>query len=321
MNWRIVDVAADGRYLRVDRQSLVVEADGAEIGRLPFSDINAVLVHANHAVYSHEVLRRLSEYEIPLVVCDARHLPVSVLVPLVGHHKQAGRVRDQISISAATKKRLWRTLVRKKVEEQARTLSPFDVDGARGLNRLAATVRAGDPDNTEARAARIYWERLFGPGFRRDRHQDGWNAHLNYGYIVLRSALARAVVAAGLVPALGIQHSNALNAFCLVDDLLEPFRPLVDRLVYGHRETWNDDLSVDARKHLADLITCSVRFKDGETDLFRVMTMVVGSLVAVYEGRAKDLELPKAIELCRQPELPDLRPALERADSCSRRTQ
>jgi CRISPR-associated protein Cas1 len=306
MSWQIIDVVEDGRYLHAARDWLVVEAGREEIGRVPLSDVQSVLVHAGHATYSHGLLLRLSEHDIPLVVCDARHEPVAILMSLTGHHRHAGRSRAQAESALPLRKRIWRDLVRAKIREQARSLATFDSAGRDGLNNLIGLVRSGDPGNVEARAARYYWPRLFGASFRRERAEPGLNAHLNYGYTILRSALARAVTAAGLVPSLGVGHVNARNNFCLADDLLEPFRPLVDRLVHQKREEWAGELTPDARAELAGMMARGVMTEDGETDLYRAMTIVVNSLVNVFEGNRKQLYLPKEIAFMAMSRLPGM---------------
>jgi len=306
MSWRIIDVTQDGRYLHAERDWLVVEEKRVEIDRIPLSDVQSVLVHAGHATYSHGLILRLSARDIPLVVCDHRHEPLAILISLNGHHRHAGRARAQSESKLPLRKRVWRDLVRAKIREQARSLMPFDAIGGEGLQKLIPQVRAGDPLNVEARAARYYWPRLFGKQFLRDRAEPGVNAHLNYGYTILRSALARAVTAAGLVPSLGVGHINARNNFCLVDDLMEPFRPLVDRLVKENSSEWSDCITPDARGVLAGMMACTVMTDDGETDLYRAMTLVVNSLVNLFERGDGKLYLPSEISFVNTPLLPGI---------------
>lgn len=306
MSWRVIDVTQDGRYLHVDRESLVVEENRQEIGRVALSDIQSIMVHARHATYSHGLLLKLSSHDIPLVICDQRHEPVSILISLDSHHLQAGRIRLQTESSLPLRKRIWRDLIRAKITEQSRTLAPFDRVGRDGLKKMVSRVRSGDPDNVEARAARYYWKRVFGKEFHRDRFASGLNAHLNYGYTILRSALARAVVTSGLAPSFGVGHVNMRNNFALVDDLMEPFRPLVDRLVWENQTTWNGDISLEAKTVLAGMMERTIVARDGETDLFRVMVLLVSSLVGIFEGTAEKLDLPRKIEFANLPSLPGL---------------
>lgn len=297
MSWRVIDVAEDGRHLHAQGQWVVVRHDSTEIGRVPLVDLQSILVHAEYATYTHDLLRKLAESNIPLVVCDRTHTPTSILLPLAGHHAQAGRVRAQAAASLPIRKRLWRDIVRAKILEQARTLAPIDDPGAIALRGLAKRIRSGDRENHEGQAARIYWPRLFGRDFRRNRVRGGINAHLNYGYTVLRSALARATVEAGLIPSLGIGHVNARNNLCLVDDLMEPFRPLVDRLVWENRGAWKGEMQHEHRAALVGLIGGYVETEGGATNLFRVMSSLASSLVSVYQGKAGHLNLPKRIEI------------------------
>jgi len=306
MSWRIIDVVEDGRYLHAERDWLVVEEKGHKIGRVPLVDIQSVFVHARHATYSHGLLQRLAKHEIPLVVCDDRHEPVSIMLSLTGHHKHAGRARAQAESKLPTRKRVWRDLVRAKIAEQARSLKSVDPSSSDGLSKMILSVRSGDPDNVEARAARFYWPRLLGSDFRRDRGATGLNAHLNYGYTILRSALARSVIAAGLVPSLGVGHINARNNFCLVDDLVEPFRPLVDRLVWKNRDEWSGEITPEARAELAGMMARSIQTTNGETDLFRTMSLVVYSLVNVFEAAADGIDLPREIAFVTSPLLPGM---------------
>ncbi len=308
MSWRVIDIAESGRYLHAEREWLVVEHQQVEIGRVALSDIQSILVHGLHATYSHSLLLKLAEHNIPLVICDKRHEPLALLTSLNAHHAQGGRTNVQAEASLPLKKRIWRDLVRAKIREQARSLEPVDKAASEGLLKLSTKVRSGDTENMEARAARFYWPVLFGKSFRRDRDADGLNAHLNYGYAILRSALARLVVGAGLSPSLGVGHTNQRNQFCLVDDLMEPFRPLVDRTVYENRIDWaREEMTAEAKAVLAGLLTGTLQTTEGETDLLRVMALAVNSLAQAYEGSISKISLPKDICFVSSPQLPGLR--------------
>ena len=298
MTWRIVDLTQDGRYLHTQGQWVVVKEGQEELGRVPLVDIQSVIAHAEHATYSQDLFRKLAESGIPFVVCDRKHNPVAVLLPLSNHHLHAGRAQAQARASLPMRKRIWRELVKAKITEQSRTLAKFELSGASALKSLCKRVRSGDPDNVEARAARMYWGFLFGSDFRRNRCASDLNVHLNYGYTVLRSALARAIVETGLVPAIGVGHVNARNNFCLVDDLIEPFRPLVDRLVWSHREKWIvEEFAMDHRIALAGIMQGYVQMERSTATLYKAMTVLTVSLAAVFEGNSNELTLPTTIEL------------------------
>lgn len=211
---RIVEVADNHRHLSLYRGFLVVQATSSgwpELGRVPLDDIAAVLAHAHGLSYTNNLLVALAERGVPFVLCGANHQPAGVLWPLDGQHEQARRIQAQMAASQPTHKRLWASVVRAKLLQQAATLAAVGANHA-ALVALAGKVRSGDPDNLEAQGARRYWGLLFGPAFRRDTEATGLNSLLNYGYTVYRSATARAVVAAGLHPAIGLHHSNDGNA-------------------------------------------------------------------------------------------------------------
>ncbi len=170
-------------------------------------------------------------HNVAVLICNARHLPGAILLPIEGNSLHSKTIAQQAQITEPTRKRLWQEIVKAKICEQANVLLNAKVDN-HPLPAYVKMVRSGDPDNYEAQAARIYWQRLFGKTFRRDPDGFGINILLNYGYAVMRAAVARAIVGAGLHPSMGLHHHNQYNAFCLADDLLEPLRPAVDRKVY-----------------------------------------------------------------------------------------
>jgi CRISPR-associated protein Cas1 len=229
---RVIEIAEDGRHLAKARGFLTVSADKAEIGRVPIDDIGAVIASAHGITYSNNLLTALAERCIPLVVCGSNHMPAAFLWTADGHHEQAGRMADQAAASKPLRKRLWSQIVRAKILGQGATLEAVGAPHG-GFYLLSRKVRSGDPDNVEAQAARRYWPLLFGGEFRRDRREPGVNAMLNYAYTVLRAGAARAVMAAGLHPALGLAHRQRGNAFALADDLMEPFRPAAARPPQG----------------------------------------------------------------------------------------
>jgi len=288
---RIVEIAHDGRHLAVDRGFMTVSADGAEIGRVPLDDIGMVIVNAHGITYSNNLVVKLAERGAGMVLCGANHLPVAWLWPVVGHHDQATRLRAQIEASGPLTKRLWQTVVKAKIRQQGAVLDAMGKPGA-GFGLMAARVNSGDPDNMEAQAARRYWPLLFGDDFRRDRDSGGINGLLNYGYTVLRSATARAVCAAGLHPSIGMQHKS--GDMCLVDDLMEPFRPMVDLVVARLVKTGATEVSRDAKKALADVASLDMRTDKGRTPVFLCLERLATSLGKSYESGKSALDLPLA---------------------------
>ncbi len=291
---RIVEIADDARHIFVSRGFLVVkETDNQrqELGQVPLDDIAAVIANAHGLTYTNNILVALAERGIPFVLCADNHLPVAILWPVDGHHQQARRYDAQIEAKKPLKKRLWAEIVRCKLIQQAAVLEAVGVPSA-PLASLVAKVRSGDPDNVEAQGARRYWTLLFGDGFRRDRNSDGLNSLLNYGYTVYRSAVARAIVAAGLHPTCGIYHTNAGNPMRLADDLMEPFRPLVDLHVFQLDKRGESDINPDTKRTLVRSLYDDMQGPSGATPVTVCMQKLATSLAQVFTGERDDLVLP-----------------------------
>ncbi len=288
---RVVEIAGDGRHLSLTRGFLRVSEDGTELGRIPLDDIAAVIANGHGLTYSNNLVLALAERGATFVLCGPNHSPQAFLWPIDGHHAQNERFRLQLAASRPLRKRLWQTLVQAKVRQQGAVLRVLGrPHGA--FDGLARKVRSGDPDNIEARAARRYWPAVFGPGFRRDTMAGGINGLLNYGYTILRSATARAVLAAGLHPTLGLHHSNRENAMCLVDDLMEPFRPLVDLVVFRLVEGGQDRVTPDSKRVLVGITILDMQTAAGISPLGTCLERLAQSLVRSFEAGRADLDLP-----------------------------
>jgi CRISPR-associated protein Cas1 len=261
---------------------------------IPLADIAVLIVSHPQVSFTHAVLSGLASAGGVLVACNEKHMPVSMLLPLASHSLQTERFAAQASMALPAKKRAWQQIVRAKIRSQAQLISERNGDDHE-LAALAARVRSGDPANVEAQAARIYWRELFsGRGFRRDPDSGGVNACLNYGYAVLRAAVARAICGAGLHPSLGLHHHNRYDAFCLADDLMEPFRPVVDREVARLAEGPGKDFPLDSESRRAILSALLGRFTAGgeSRTLFDWASRVASSLVSVIENREEVLQIP-----------------------------
>ena len=289
---RVVEVATDGRHLAVDRGFLTVAEKDTEIGRVPLDDLAAVVANAHGLTYSNNLLVTLAARGVPMVLCGTNHRPAALVWPIDGHHAQAGRMSDQAKASAPLKKRLWQQIVQAKILAQGAALASVGAE-AGGFRLLARKVRPGDPNNVEAEAARRYWPLLFGPDFRRDTDGNGLNGLLNYGYAVLRAGVARAVMAAGLHPSLGLMHSNRGNALVLIDDLMEPFRPLVDREVHRLKADGILEVSPEAKSALARVMIVDLPTDEGLSPLMTCLERLAGSLAKAYGGEGNRLVLPQ----------------------------
>lgn len=291
---RIVEIADDRRHLFVNRGFMVVrdtEGERKELGQVPLDDIAAVIANAHGITYTNNLLVALAERGAPFVLCAANHNAVGMLLTLDGHHVQAKRIEAQIAASLPTHKRLWAAIVKSKLEQQAAALEATGAPTA-PLTALVRKVRSGDPENIEGQGARRYWGLLFGSDFRRDQDGSGINALLNYGYTIIRSATARAVVAAGLHPSIGLHHSNDGNAMRLVDDLMEPFRPIIDLKVWQLQRAGESHITSDTKRALVRTLYDDMQSIAGATPVMVCMQKLAVSLAQVYLGERDKLELP-----------------------------
>ena len=290
---RIVDLSTDGLHVAVHRGFLTVSKDREEMGRVALDDIGGVIAHAHGLTWSNAVFTRLSERAVPIVLCAANHAPVACVWPLEGNYLQGLRLNAQVDASRPLAKRLWRDIIVAKIKMQRAVLASIGAE-AGGFDRLARKVRSGDPDNVEAQAARRYWSVLLGDDFRRDQDGEGANALLNYGYTVLRAIVSRAICAAGLHPSIGLHHANRGNAFALADDLMEPYRPIVDRAVYNLVREGCVDVSPEAKAALAALTALDLAAPHGMSPLHVHVTRLAQQLAALFakEGEGLDLPLP-----------------------------
>ena len=229
-----------------------------------------------------------------IVVLGSNYLPSGIFYPTNPHYLHKQKINLQIQSSKPLEKRLWQQVVKAKILNQATILSYFTTDDEKQLFELAKKVSSGDKENLEAQAARKYWQRLFGLDFRRNFESAGINSMLNYGYAVLRAATARAIFASGLHPAIGIHHSNQENAFCLVDDLMEPFRPIVDFVVKKIAEENKniEELTPEIKKSLTKILNLDLTTCAGTTPINNCLTKLCQSFVRSLENQEANLDFP-----------------------------
>tara|TARA_B110000908_G_C10170692_1_gene410671 strand:- start:217 stop:1200 length:984 start_codon:yes stop_codon:yes gene_type:complete len=292
---RVVEITGKGRYLTRHRGFLVVSDQDQEIGRVALSDIGVLIVNAYGVTYSHSLLVTLAENNIPTVLCDVNHMPVAWIWPAETNHIQAQRIDAQLNAKTPMKKRLWQQIVRKKIVFQAQLLEHLGKESI-GLHRLSSKVLSGDPKNVEAQAARRYWRILFGEGFRRDRKAGQLNAQLNYGYTVLRSTLARGILAAGLHPTPALNHTNKYNAYRLADDLMEIYRVVVDWKVYSNAQKGKVELTKEVKAGLVDILYHPMVYKTDVKSLVNSSSRLATSLVHVFQMQRNKLLLPEKID-------------------------
>jgi len=291
---RIVEVADDRRHLFMHRGFMVVqdtEGERKELGQVPLDDIAAVIANAHGLSYTNNLLVALAERGAPFVLCAANHNAVGMLLPIDGNFEQGRRIDAQIAATQPTHKRMWAAVVRAKLEQQAAALEATGAPPA-PLTALAAKVKSGDPENLEAQGARRYWSLLFTEGFKRDQNAQGVNALLNYGYTVLRAATARAVIAAGLHPTIALHHSHDNNAMRLVDDLMEPFRPMIDLKVWQLKRNGEEHVTPETKRALVRTLYDDMQTEAGATPVMVCAQKLATSLAQVYLGEREKLDLP-----------------------------
>lgn len=294
-----IEISEQPAHLAVRRGQLQLRRDGDTVAQFPCEDLGVVLVEHPATTYTHGALTALIDHGAALILCGADHLPQSVLLPIGEHSQIVTRLHLQIEAALPLKKQLWKQIVQAKIRAQAANLAA-DGPAHRLLRNLVSEVKSGDRTNVEAHAAKAYWrEWLTNPddadtpvGFRRLPDGAAPNALLNYGYTVMRAAVARAIVAAGLHPALGLHHSNRGNPYCLADDLMEPLRPIVDARV---RELFFDDeteINPVTKRALLELLEVSVEAGGASGPLMVSLHRYVASLVSCLEGNRDRLEVP-----------------------------
>ncbi|MEJ5995425.1 type II CRISPR-associated endonuclease Cas1 [Pedobacter sp. Du54] len=262
---------------------------------VPIEDIGIVILDHQQITITHGCIAALLANNAAIITCNHNHLPTGMMLPIDGHDIQSERFRYQIDASQPLKKQLWQQTVQAKILNQAAVL--FD----RGLpcdNMVywARSVRSGDPDNYEARAAAYYWKNVFPKkvDFFRGRDGDPPNNLLNYGYAILRAIVARGLVSSGLLPTLGIHHRNKYNAYCLADDIMEPYRPYVDLIVLRIIDSGENflELGISIKSQLLGIATVDVQFEKGTSPLMVGLQTTTSSLAKCYEGVIRKINYP-----------------------------
>ncbi len=288
---RVIEIANDGRHLARSRGFMTVSVNGEEQGRIPLDDIAVLLCNARGMTYSNGLMTELARRGSIVVLCGPNYMPTAWIWPLEGHHLQTLRMRCQLEASKPLRKRLWQMIIKAKITQQSNTLDLLEIPGS-SLKSLVRRVRSGDPDNVEAQAARLYWRLLFGNDFKRERFGAMPNPLLNYGYTVLRATVARAVVSAGLHPSLGVHHHNRGDAMCLVDDLMEPFRPLIDYAVVQLVAAGCEGVTTDAKRALVGALATDMHTDRGVSPLQICLERAAQTLAQSFEDKKPSLTFP-----------------------------
>lgn len=293
---KTVEIATAGTRLSVAHRQLVIERPDEEKRTLPCEDIGVLVVDHPQTSYTHSVFTTLLEEGAAVVLCGANHLPAGLLLPFDAHTTQTERHRAQTECTESVKNRAWQLIVAAKLRQQSAVLSHYTRSDA-GISEIARRVRPGDPDNLEAMAAQRYWPNLLGADFRRFRDGPPPNNLLNYGYAIVRAAVARAIAAAGLIPTLGVHHRNRGNPFCLADDLMEPYRPYVDWRVKDFIRTTEvpKDLDRPAKAAMLSLFNETVIVGGRRSPLLLAIHASAASLCRMLTESGKELVLPEGL--------------------------
>ena len=286
-------------------EQLVIERDDENTGHttttIPIEDIGITIFDHQQISITHGLLEGLLNNNTAVITCDSRHMPIGMMLPLNCNTTQNERYRLQIDASAPLCKQLWQQTIVAKIKNQAALLN---TKGTNIKNMLywASEVKSGDTDNHEARAAAYYWSQLFEPAldFRRDRAGDPPNNLLNYGYAILRAIIARSLVASGLLPTLGIHHSNKYNAYCLADDIMEPYRPYVDQIVLDITRSSNkyDELNKELKLKLLTIPAIDVTIGGNKRPLMIAAQQTSASLFQCFEGTTRKISYPEFNTAC-----------------------
>lgn len=264
---------------------------------IPIEDIGVVVLDNRRITITTGAMEALLANNCAIITCDSTDLPVGLMLPLSGNSTQSERFRAQIDASLPLKKQLWQQTVRQKILNQATVLNRNTGAIVKNMQVWANEVRSGDPDNFEARAAAYYWRNLFPtlPNFVRGREGDPPNNLLNYGYAILRACVARGLVGSGLLPTLGIHHHNRYNAYCLADDIMEPYRPFVDDLVINIMQQYPDysELTRSIKAALLTIPSLDVTLDGKRSPLMIAVGQTTASLAKCFNGELRKIAYPE----------------------------
>jgi CRISPR-associated protein Cas1 len=290
-------------YLRCKNEQLEIEIPGAGMlpekdrtTTIPIEDIGVVILDNSQVTITHHLLHRLLENNCAVVTCDDKHMPAGMMLNLNGNTLQQERFEAQIEASVPLKKQLWTQTVENKILNQAAVLKQRGVNNDNMLY-WAKSVKSGDSENHEARAAAYYWQNIFPDEMLFSRDPDGPSPNnlLNYGYAILRAVTARSLVGSGLIPTLGIHHANRYNAFCLADDIMEPYRPYVDKIVLGITDTHPEvnELTTELKKQLLAIPAIDVEISGQSSPLMIGMQQTTASLAKCFSGEVRKIVYPE----------------------------
>ncbi len=283
-------------HLSIENEQLKISNKSTgELNSLPVEDLGFIMLDNRMITYTHCALQKFAEYNIATIICDEKHLPISMLNPLIGHSTQTATYKSQLNSSESIKNNLWKQTIIAKIKNQAKVLKNNGKESI-FLNNLVKNVKSGDSNNREAIAAKHYWKELFDiPNFKREREGIYPNSLLNYSYSIIRAGIARALIASGLLPTIGIHHQNKYNYMCLADDIMEPYRPFADAFVYQFIKdnpeihSINKDFKLQALK----VLTSDVKMRNLIRPMMIAFSYTTSSLAKCIDGKQKLINFPE----------------------------
>ena len=293
-------------YLSLSSRQLVIRksesqkegAQGENICTRAIEDIGVIVIDHSQITLTSALIAALLDNNVALITCDSHHMPTGLLLPLSGNTIQSERFQAQVSASLPLKKQLWQQTVKQKIANQSTILRQLTSAEAGCMDKWSNDVRSGDVDNLEGRAAAYYWKNLFAQEidhFKRGREEAAPNHLLNYGYAILRAIIARALVSSGLLPTLGIHHHNRYNAYCLADDIMEPYRPYVDAhiLVLLRQKGFQEELTQEDKAYLLQIPTLDVCVEGKRSPLLVAASLTTASVAKCFTGELRKISYPK----------------------------
>lgn len=275
-----------------DKQLVIESKEDGAIHKIPIEDIGYAVIENQQISFSVPLLQELMTNNVAVIFCDASHMPNSMLLNLDSHHLQSEMFRFQINASEPLKKNLWKQTIEAKIRNQSALLHKLGKNGNL-LKPFYSNVKSGDADNREGAAARVYWTEMYGQDFIRDRYGTCPNNLLNYAHIVLRAAVARALTGSGLLPTLGLFHHNRYNAFCLADDIMEPYRPFVDEIVFKLFQNDHQELTTEVKTEILKILANDVCFENTTRPLMVGLSQTTASLARCFTGEQKKIVYPE----------------------------
>lgn len=291
--WRIIDLDGSGYYLHSSHNKLIIEKETLVLDSIPYVDIHSIIVHGENVLMSNSVFIECAEKCIPIICCDKKHLPSGMYLSCYQHNESGRRYEIQVSTTVPRKKKAWQLIIKAKLKAQSRVLEIVgNLKESKELEAISDSVLSGDLSNREAVGARFYFESLFSQSFSRQNEQDSVNGLLDYGYTILRSAIARAIVSVGLNPSCSVFHSHQVNSFALADDLMEPLRPFVDLKVVELVSQGLNVLNSNTKKALISLISEKILFDGKYEELSYSMKLYCISYYKFLIGEGKIIKFP-----------------------------